>query len=80
MIRALMIVAVTALLVLPALPRPAKATRHDSREATADAICLEHYGVRSTTRTLVTCADGALHRWDGGHVQHHVPVLTGGSR
>jgi hypothetical protein len=76
-IRALMIVAVTGLLVLPALPRPAKATRHDSREATADSICLEHYGVRSTTRTLVTCADGALHRWDGSHVMHNV---TAGSR
>ena len=80
MSRVLLIVAVTALLALPTLS--ARGQPEPDRRATADAICLDHYGVRSTTRTLVTCADGALHRWNGEHVQHRVPVLNGaaGSR
>jgi hypothetical protein len=64
--------------VLPVLSRPAKATRHDDRAAIAESICLEHYGVQSTTKSLVTCADAALHRWDGSHVMHR--GLTAGSR
>lgn len=75
-----MIAAVTALLALPMLS--ARGQAEPDRRATADAICLDHYGVDSTSRTLITCADGALHKWNGAHVQHRIPVLnrTAGSR
>jgi hypothetical protein len=74
-IRALMIVAVTALLALPMLSVRGHA-EPDPTAATADAICLDHLGVHSTTRELVTCSDGALHRWNGAEVQHRIPVLN----
>jgi hypothetical protein len=79
-IRALLIAVVISLLALPALSargqrEPAVAAAALDREATAYAICSEHGGVHETTPRLITCWDGALHRWDGSHVRRRVPVL-----
>lgn len=79
MTRALLILAVAALLALPILSArgqdaPAMSDRALDREATAYAICSEHGGVHATTDRLITCWDGALHRWDGSHVRRRLPV------
>jgi len=77
--RVLLIVVVSALLALPALSArgqaaPSADPRALDRLATAEAICLSHGGVHSTSARLITCYDGALHRWDGSHVLRRVPV------
>jgi hypothetical protein len=77
--RALLILVVASLLALPALSArgqaaPAMSEHALDREATEYAICSEHGGVHATTARLITCWDGALHRWDGSHVRRRVPV------
>jgi hypothetical protein len=77
--RVLLILVVAALLALPILSArgqaaPAASDRELDREATAYAICSDHGGVHATTSRLITCWDGALHRWDGSHVRRRVPV------
>jgi hypothetical protein len=74
--RVLPILVVAALLALPILSARGQAAseRELDREATAYAICSDHGGVHATTSRLITCWDGALHRWDGSHVRRRVPV------
>lgn len=76
MSRALLIAAVTALLALPMLSSREQPAPARDRVSRADVICLGHDGVHAITPRLITCYDGALHRWDGSHVRRRVPVLT----